>query len=55
MNYKGMFCEKGIIVEGTCAFDYAIERLINGTEEEKQEFQDWYFSGNWVKKNEGEL
>jgi len=55
MNYNGIFCEKGKLIESDKAFDYAIERILQGTEEEKSEFVDWYFSGNWIKENEGEL
>lgn len=48
------------------AFDYAFDRCMKGTEKEKQEFRevldseelikkiivDWYFSGNWVHKED---
>ena len=32
------------------AFNYALERCINGTDKFKQEFVDWFYSGNWVKE-----
>lgn len=48
----------GNFVSEEDAFDYALERCLNGTEEDKQEFKEmlveWYFSGgNW--KKEGNL
>jgi len=55
MRYKGICCEKGITVEEEKAFNYAIHRVLQGTEDEKAEFQEWFYSGNWVKEeNEGE-
>lgn len=32
------------------AFDYALERIRYGTEEEKKEFVEWFYSGSWVKE-----
>lgn len=36
------------------AFEYALGRCLNGTDEEKEEFKkelvEWFFSGNWVKE-----
>lgn len=36
------------------AFRYALERCLNGTEEEQKEFKEmlveWFYSGNWVKE-----
>lgn len=32
------------------AFDYALERLLDGTEEFKREFVEWFYSGSWVKE-----
>lgn len=31
------------------SYDYAIERITYGTDEEKQEFVEWFYSGNWIK------
>ena len=35
------------------AYEYALDRCMNGTEEEQKEFKEmlveWFFSGNWVK------
>ena len=37
------------------AFDYALERCLHGTEEDKREFgemlMEWFYSGNWVKED----
>ena len=36
------------------AYEYALERCLNGTEEEQKEFKEmlveWFYSGNWVKE-----
>ena len=36
------------------AFDYALDRCMNGSESEQKEFKemlvDWFYSGNWVKE-----
>ena len=53
--YKGILKETGITVNEDKAFNYAIHRLLDGTEEEKAEFKEWFYSGNWIKENEGEL
>lgn len=37
------------------AFEYALERCMNGSEAEQKEFKemlvDWFYSGNWVKED----
>ena len=37
------------------AFEYALERCLNGTEEDQREFREmlveWFYSGNWIKEN----
>lgn len=37
------------------AYEYALERCMNGSEEEQEEFKamlvEWFFSGNWVKED----
>ena len=33
------------------AFDYALERLLDSTEEFKREFVEWFYSGNWIKED----
>lgn len=58
---KGSLAEAGYREMGTdnfvpesLAYQYAFERCINGTAEEKKEFEemlvDWFYSGNWVKE-----
>ena len=36
------------------AYEYALDRCMNGTEEEQKEFKEmlveWFYSGNWVKE-----
>lgn len=36
------------------AYDYALDKCLNGTEEEQKEFKEmlvnWFFSGNWVRE-----
>lgn len=38
------------------AYEYALDRCLHGTEEEQKEFKEmlveWFFSGNWVRKDE---
>ena len=51
MYYRGICSEKGNIVEESQAFGYALERVLEN-EEEKAEFVEWFFSGNWVKESD---
>lgn len=37
-----------IFVPEDDAFRYALERISNGTDDEKREFVDWFFSGGWI-------
>lgn len=41
----------GIFVPEEDAYDYAMERISNGTEKEKQEFVEWFYSGNWIRED----
>lgn len=41
----------GVFVPEKDAFNYAVERLIQDGSEEKREFVEWYYSGNWVKED----
>ncbi len=50
--YEGIGPEKDTVVGEDVAFAYAMERLKNADEEEKKEFVKWYFSGNWIEKEE---
>ena len=52
MNYIGIGKNKGIRIDSETAFDYALERITNGTTEEKQEFTDWFYSGDWYYEEE---
>jgi len=40
----------GIFIPEKDAYDYAMERISHGTDEEKQEFVEWFYSGNWIKE-----
>ena len=58
MLYVGFGPEAGTGIEEKQAYQYALERCLNGTPEEQQEFREmlveWYFSGNWVKEDQDE-
>lgn len=41
----------GIFVPEEDAFDYALERVMQGTQEEKKEFVEWFYSGEWIKED----
>lgn len=47
VGYKEMGTE--IFVPEEDAYDYALER-ISQDEDLKQEFVEWFYSGNWVKE-----
>lgn len=53
-GYMGIGSEKGIFVPENIAFEYAFERCMEGTAEDKKEFREmlveWFYSGNWVKE-----
>lgn len=40
----------GVFVREKDAYRYALERISHGTDEEKQEFVEWFYSGNWIKE-----
>lgn len=42
----------GVFVQKKDAYDYAMERISHGTEQEKQEFVEWFYSGNWIKEGQ---
>ncbi len=48
------YCEMGtgLFVPEEDAFLYALERIRGATEEEKQEFVEWFYSGNWVHEDD---
>lgn len=51
LRYEGIQTNKGIIVEEEDAFDYALEQITND-EDEKKAFIEWFFSGNWIEREE---
>lgn len=53
MVYKGIGPERGKVVHKDDAFDVALEEVASNREI-RQEFIDWFFSGNWVKTEEDE-
>lgn len=44
------------MVEEALAYDYALERCLKGTEEERKEFREmlveWFYSGNWIEEED---
>lgn len=59
MIYRGFYKEAGQVVPETEAYQYALNRCLNGRAEEKKEFQEmlveWYFSsGEWMPEEEEE-
>lgn len=48
--------EEGLVVEEEQAFDYALERCLSGTQEDRKEFREmlveWFYSGNWIEEDE---
>lgn len=52
LHGKGYFeMGTGNFVPEEDAFLYALRRIKEGTEEEKWEFVDWFYSGNWIKED----
>ncbi len=39
-----------VFVPDEDACSYALERISSGTEEEKKEFVDWFYSGGWIRE-----
>lgn len=50
----GLFAESGKVVQESDAFQYALNRIANGTQEEQQEFVEWFYSGNWIEEEPDE-
>lgn len=42
--------DSDIFVPEGDAFGYALERVAQGTREEKKEFMEWFYSGGWIKE-----
>lgn len=57
--YRGIGPEEDTIVAEDKAYDYALERCLKGTEEDRQEFRkelvEWFFSGNWIEEEENDI
>lgn len=43
-----------VFVPESEAYEYALERCLNGTKQDQKEFKemlvDWFYSGNWIKE-----
>ena len=50
-RYVGIQQEDGNVVPEEQAFAYALCRVMDNPEE-KKEFIDWFYSGNWLKEEE---
>lgn len=50
--YIGSHEYKGVVVKEEDAFDYAKDHLDQLSDEDKQGFVDWFYSGNFMKKEE---
>ena len=54
MNYVGFGPEEGHVVPEDKAFDYALERCLRGTIQDREDFRgvlvEWFYSGNWTKE-----
>lgn len=50
-GYKEM--GTGIFVPEEDAYEYALERLSQGCKDLKNEFVEWFYSGNWTKEYGG--
>ena len=52
--YMGFNVNAGVNVSEDEAFEYAKEHLDEMSDEEKADFIEWFFSGDWLLKN-GEM
>ena len=52
VGYRGIGPEAGTFIPESEAFAYALKRCQAGTKEEKKEFIEWYYSGNWIRTGE---
>ena len=54
MNYVGFGPEEGHVVPEDKAFDYALERCLRGTIQDREGFRDvlgeWVYAGDWTKE-----
>lgn len=51
-GFIGVGPEQGTYVSGEDAYTYALERCAMASEKEKEEFVEWYYSGNWIRTEE---
>ena len=53
--YRGIGPEKGIKVTEEDAYEYALDRCLNGPDHEefKEMLVEWFFSGNFIKEEVG--
>lgn len=49
-GFIGVGPEQGTYVSGEDAYAYALERIQMSDEEEKNEFLEWFYSGNWISE-----
>lgn len=53
--YCGINSEQGKRVDDEDAYEYALDRCLNGSDQDKKEFREmlieWYFSGDWIRRN----
>lgn len=55
MRYRGIGPEKGRTVEELFSYEYAKAHLDELSEQDKKEFVEWFFSGNWYKEDEDDI
>ncbi len=53
MFYLGILKERGKRVEKENCLSYAIDRVMTN-DDDKKEFVDWFYSGNWIKTEKGD-
>lgn len=50
MPFIGIGKEEGNFIENEHALGYALSRILS-KEDEKEEFLEWYYSGNWIERD----
>lgn len=53
LYYKGIFTEKGINIPEEHCFEYALDRVTKN-KADRNEFIEWFYSGNWIKIENGD-
>lgn len=53
MYYVGICKERGICVKDEFCLSYAVDRVLTA-EAEQKEFIEWFYSGNWIKIENGD-